>query len=91
MSLTLFKREWKASWKLLAIFLAVLSLYGGMIVSMFDPKLGESLNMMAESMPQIFAAFPPIVQSIFASNSIAVAFVVACAANFLLPKDAEEA
>ncbi len=57
MSLTLFKREWKASWKLLAIFLAVLSLYGGMIVSMFDPKLGESLNMMAESMPQIFAAF----------------------------------
>ena len=33
MSLTLFKREWKASWKLLAIFLAVLSLYGGMIVS----------------------------------------------------------
>ncbi|WP_308622250.1 nucleobase:cation symporter-2 family protein [uncultured Enorma sp.] len=38
--------------------------------------------------PQIFAAFPPIVQSIFASNSIAVAFVVACVANFLLPKDA---
>ena len=38
--------------------------------------------------PQIFAAFPPIVQSIFASNSIAVAFVVACVANFLLPQDA---
>lgn len=57
MSLTLFKREWKASWKLLAIFAAVLSLYGGMIISMFDPKLGESLNLMAESMPQLFAAF----------------------------------
>lgn len=57
MNRALFKREWKAGWKLLVIFLAVLSLYGGMIVSMFDPKLGESLHAMAQSMPQLFAAF----------------------------------
>lgn len=35
----------------------------------------------------IFAAFPPIVQSIFGSNCIAVAFVVAVLANLLLPKE----
>ena len=57
MSMTLFQREWKSGWKLLVIFLAVLTLYAGMIVSMFDPKLGESLAAMAESMPQLFAAF----------------------------------
>ena len=38
----------------------------------------------------IFAAFPPLVQSIFASNSIAVAFTVAVVANALLPKEAGE-
>ena len=54
---TLFKREVKANYKILLIFCAVLTLYGSMIISMFDPKLGESLNMMMESMSEIFAAF----------------------------------
>lgn len=54
---TLLKREWKANLKILLIFLAVITLYGGVIVAMFDPKLGESLNLMAESMPQLFDAF----------------------------------
>ncbi|MBC5582104.1 ABC transporter permease [Anaerofilum sp. BX8] len=54
---TLFAREVRSSYKLLLIFLAVLALYGSMIVVMFDPKLGDSLNLMAESMPQLFAAF----------------------------------
>ena len=38
----------------------------------------------------VFAAFPPVVQSIFGSNCIAVAFVVAVVANFLLPHDEDE-
>lgn len=54
---TLFKREIKANYKLIIIFLAVLSLYASMIVSMFDPKLGESLELMTQSMPELFAAF----------------------------------
>ena len=37
----------------------------------------------------IFSAFPPVVQSIFGSNCIAVAFVVAVVANFLLPRESE--
>jgi ABC-2 type transport system permease protein len=53
----LFKREAKANWRLLVIFLAVLTMYGVTIVTMFDPELGESLTAMADSMPQLFAAF----------------------------------
>ena len=57
MSLTLFRQELRAHGLLWLIFAGVMARYGGMIVSMFDPKLGESLAAMAESMPQIFAAF----------------------------------
>lgn len=54
---TLFKKEIKANYKILVIFLAVLTLYGVMIVTMFDPRLGDSLAIMMESMPDVFAAF----------------------------------
>ncbi len=57
MNKTLWKREWRANYKVLLIFGAVLSLYSVMIICMFDPKLGESLKVMMESMPQIFSAF----------------------------------
>lgn len=54
---TLYRKEIKSNYILLLIFIGVLSMYGGMIVAMFDPKMGESLTMMMESMPHIFAAF----------------------------------
>lgn len=57
MSITLIKKELKSNYKILFLFLAILTLYGSVIVAMYDPKLGESLNMMAESMPELFAAF----------------------------------
>lgn len=57
MNITLFKRELKSNYKILLIFLAVLTMYIVMIISMFDPKLGDSLNTLAESMPDLFAAF----------------------------------
>lgn len=57
MNATLLKKEIKSNWLLLVIFLGVLSMYSVMITMMFDPKLGDSLKMMAESMPQMFAAF----------------------------------
>lgn len=56
-SIPLIKREIKANWKIALLFLAVISLYGSVIVAMYDPLLGASLQMMAESMPEIFAAF----------------------------------
>lgn len=57
MNMTLFRKEIKSNWILLVIFLGVLSVYSVMITMMFDPKLGDSLRMMAESMPQMFSAF----------------------------------
>ena len=56
MNTTLFKKEIKSNWILLAIFLAVLSVYGSMITMMFDPKMGDGLRAMADSMPGMFAA-----------------------------------
>lgn len=57
MNTTLFKKEIKSNWILLVIFLAVLSMYGSMITMMFDPKMGDGLRAMADSMPGMFAAF----------------------------------
>ena len=54
---TLIKRELKANYKILLIFMAILSMYCSVIVMMYDPTLGESLYMMAKSMPQLFTAF----------------------------------
>ncbi|MDD3338179.1 MAG: ABC transporter permease subunit [Lachnospiraceae bacterium] len=54
---TLYKKEWKSNGVLLIIFIAVLTMYAAMIVSMFDPELGDSLKQMAASMPEVFAAF----------------------------------
>lgn len=54
---TLFQKELKSNTVLFLIFISVLTMYGGMIVMMFDPKLGDSLKTMADSMPEIFAAF----------------------------------
>lgn len=56
-SVPLFKREIKSNYKLAVIFLAVLTMYSAMIIAMFDPKMGESLDAMAQSMPELFSAF----------------------------------
>lgn len=56
-NLTLYRREMKANIILFLIFAGVLTMYSVMIVMMFDPKLGDSLRMMSESMPELFAAF----------------------------------
>lgn len=53
----LFQKEVKSNWKLLALFCAVLTLYILVIITMFDPKLGDSLNQMMQTMPGLFAAF----------------------------------
>lgn len=53
----LWKKEWKSNYKILLLFAAVLTLYTVIIIMMFDPKLGDSLNLMMQSMPQLFAAF----------------------------------
>ena len=56
-SKTLFIKEIKSNGKILIIFMAVLTMYATMIVSMFDPELGKTLEEMSKSMSGIFAAF----------------------------------
>lgn len=53
----LFWRELRSCALPSAVIACVLALYTGVIVSMYDPELGESLALMRESMPELFAAF----------------------------------
>jgi hypothetical protein len=54
---TLLKREIKANYKIFAIFIIIITIYSSIIVAMYDPLLGKSLNMMAKSIPELFRAF----------------------------------
>lgn len=54
---TLYKREMKNSWKMLLIFAAILTLYLTMIIDMYSPEMSETLNRLAEMMPEMMAAF----------------------------------
>lgn len=57
MSIPLLKIELKSSSKIILLFLAIITLYAGIITAMYDPELGEGINELAKSMPQLFAAF----------------------------------
>ncbi len=57
MNRTLFGKELKSNLPVVGIITAVLILYLVVVVSMFDPELGASLDIMMESMPEVFAAF----------------------------------
>ena len=57
MNRTLFEKELKSNLFVSGIIVAVVAMYIVVIVSMFDPKLGESLDLMMQSMPELFAAF----------------------------------
>ena len=63
MNRTLFAKELRANLFVSLIIAAVLAMYIGVIVSMYDPELGESLDAMMQSMPEMFAAFGMSVQS----------------------------
>lgn len=53
----LFLREVKANYKILLLFFAIITMYTAIITAMFDPTLGNSLKIMSEGMPELFAAF----------------------------------
>lgn len=63
MNRTLFAKELRANLFVSLIIAAVLAMYIGVIVSMYDPELGESLDAMMQSMPEMFAAFGMSVQA----------------------------
>ena len=53
----LFVKEIKANYKILLFLLAIMTMYIVIITAMFDPELGNSLKIMAEGFPGLFAAF----------------------------------
>lgn len=57
MILPLFRYELRSCLFPTAIIAAVVVLYAGVIVGMYDPALGESLALMRDAMPELFAAF----------------------------------
>lgn len=57
MNKTLFKQSFLANYKLMLIFMAVLAMYFSVMVTLFDPKAGDSLTQMLEAMPQIASMF----------------------------------
>lgn len=57
MNSALFAKEMRTNLPVIGIIFAVLVLYIATVTSMFDPALGESLNAMMQSMPELFAAF----------------------------------
>ena len=57
MILPLFRHELRCCLFPTAIITAVVVLYAGVIIGMYDPALGESLALMRDAMPELFAAF----------------------------------
>ena len=49
--------------------------------------LSLSIGIGFTQVPEIFAIFPQIIQTIFAENCVAVVFVVAIILNLVLPKN----
>lgn len=52
--------------------------------------LSLSVGVGFTQVPEVFAVFPKIVQTVFAENCVAVVFVVALLMNLILPKEMEE-
>lgn len=57
MNATLYKREMKSSWKLLVIFMAILTLYITLIIAMYSPDTLEMFRQFSTAMPQMMSAF----------------------------------
>ncbi|MDD2207989.1 MAG: ABC transporter permease subunit [Bacilli bacterium] len=56
-NLPLFKQSIKSNYKLVLIFLAVLTLYIAIIVSMYEPEALKMMESFAETMPELMAMF----------------------------------
>lgn len=57
MNVALYKNGLKENWKLWLIFLAVMSMYISVVISMFDPNLGSVMDEMTAAMPELMALF----------------------------------
>ena len=57
MNATLYQREMKSSWKLLAAFIAILTMYVVLIIVMYTPEMLEMFRQFSVAMPQLMSTF----------------------------------
>lgn len=57
MSGVLYRKELRTNFPLIFLFLMIITMYATIIISMYDPNMNSSLQVLAKSMPEIFAAF----------------------------------
>ena len=55
MSLPLYRQGLRSCYKIVLVVMAVLTLYVTVIITMFDPKFGAALDLLATAMPQLMA------------------------------------
>lgn len=55
MSLPLYRQGLRSCYKIVLVVMAVLTLYMTVIITMFDPKFGAALDLLATAMPQLMA------------------------------------
>jgi len=55
MNMPLYKMGVKSSWKMFVIFCAVLTMYFTIIITMFDPEMGNALAEFEKAMPELMA------------------------------------
>ena len=57
MSGVLYRKELRTNFPLIFLFLMIITMYATIIISMYDPYMNSCLQVLAKSMPEIFAAF----------------------------------
>ena len=57
MSGVLYRKELRTNFPLIFLFPMIITMYATIFISMYDPNMNSSLQVLAKSMPEIFAAF----------------------------------
>ena len=76
---TLYKREMKGSIRLLIIFAAIITMYVTIIISMYNPKMQETLKNFEEIMPELMAAV-----GMTTTSSSLIGFMISYLYGFIL-------
>lgn len=57
MNLSLYQLGWKKNWKLLTIFILVITMYVSVVTLLYDPEMSNILTQFSEYMPEMMSAF----------------------------------
>lgn len=80
MSWTLYKNGLKNSWKPFVVFAAVITMYFTIIVTMFDPEMGNALKEFEKVMPELMAMV-----GMTTSDTTLVGFLASYLYGFIVP------